>query len=60
MAAPVTSDSSDDETPVAAAPVAKAFDDDDGDNLPEKPVDKESDLAKKTRAELADLDDLDI
>lgn len=49
-----------DDTPVAATPVATAFDDDDGDNLPEKPVEKESDLAKKTRAELADLDDLDI
>lgn len=48
------------DTPVVAAPVATAFDDDDGDNLPEKPVEKESDLAKKTRAELADLDDLDI
>jgi len=30
------------------------------DKLPDEPVDKESDLAKKTRAELADLDDLDI
>ncbi len=30
------------------------------DNLTEAPVEKESDLAKKTRAELADLDDLDI
>jgi len=47
----------DDDTDAAAAPVA---DDDDGDNLPDEPVEKESDLAKKTRAELADLDDLDI
>lgn len=30
------------------------------DNVPDEPVEKESDLAKKTRAELADLDDLDI
>lgn len=46
----------------ATAPVAavSAADDDDVDNVPEKPVEKESDLAKKTRAELADLDDLDI
>jgi len=68
MAAPVASDdapvaSYDDapvDVPVAPAPVATAFDDDDGDNLTDKPVEKESDLAKKTRAELADLDDLDI
>lgn len=33
---------------------------DDGDNSSDEPVEKESDLAKKTRAELADLDDLDI
>jgi predicted RNA-binding protein YlqC (UPF0109 family) len=33
---------------------------DDGDNFTDEPVEKESDLAKKTRAELADLDDLDI
>lgn len=45
----------------AAAPVAvAAVSDDDGDNLSDEPVEKESDLAKKTRAELADLDDLDI
>lgn len=31
-----------------------------GDNSADEPVEKESDLAKKTRAELADLDDLDI
>jgi predicted RNA-binding protein YlqC (UPF0109 family) len=44
-----------------AAPVAvAAVSDDDGDNLSDEPVEKESDLAKKTRAELADLDDLDI
>lgn len=44
-----------------AAPVAvTAVSDDDGDNLSDEPVEKESDLAKKTRAELADLDDLDI
>lgn len=30
------------------------------DNTADEPVEKESDLAKKTRAELADLDDLDI
>lgn len=30
------------------------------DNLTDKAVEKESDLARKTRAELADLDDLDI
>lgn len=30
------------------------------DNLADEPVDKESDRAKQTRAELADLDDLDI
>jgi len=34
--------------------------DDTGDNSADEPVEKESDLAKKTRAELADLDDLDI
>ena len=44
-----------------AAPVAvAAVSDDDGDNSSDEPVEKESDLAKKTRAELADLDDLDI
>lgn len=32
----------------------------DVDNLTDTTVEKESDLAKKTRAELADLDDLDI
>lgn len=50
------------DAPVAAAPapVATAFDDDSGDNSSDEPVEKESDLAKKTRAELADLDDLDI
>ncbi len=32
----------------------------DEDNSTEESVEKESDLAKKTRAELADLDDLDI
>lgn len=59
-------------TPRAAAPVASDdsstkpattnddSDDDFGDNLSDKPVEKSSDLAKKTRAELADLDDLDI
>ncbi len=41
------------------APVA-AVSDDGVDNVPDEPVEKESDLAKKTRAELADLDDLDI
>lgn len=40
-----------DDTAVADAPV---------DNTADEPVEKESDLAKKTRAELADLDDLDI
>ncbi len=30
------------------------------DKIADEPVDKESDLARKTRAELADLDDLDI
>lgn len=30
------------------------------DNVADEPVEKESDLARKTRAELADLDDLDI
>lgn len=45
----------------AVAPVAVAATaDDDGDNSTDEPVEKESDLAKKTRAELADLDDLDI
>ena len=47
----------DDGAPVAARVVA---DDDDVDNVPDEPVEKESSLAKKTRAELADLDDLDI
>jgi predicted RNA-binding protein YlqC (UPF0109 family) len=51
----------DDGGAAAAAPVAVAASaDDDGDNLPDEPVEKESDLAKKTRAEFADLDDLDI
>jgi predicted RNA-binding protein YlqC (UPF0109 family) len=43
-----------DDTPVddtTSAPV---------DNVADEPVEKESDMAKKTRAELADLDDLDI
>lgn len=47
--------------PTAATPVQD--DDDDvtiGDNSTDKTVDNTSDLAKKTRAELADLDDLDI
>lgn len=60
VAAPVAQDAPDDDAPVAAAPIATAFDDDDGDNSTDEPVEKESDLAKKTRAELADLDDLDI
>jgi len=30
------------------------------DNVADEPVEKESDMARKTRAELADLDDLDI
>lgn len=50
-AAPVHDDARQD----APAPVV-----DDGDNFTDEPVEKESDLAKKTRAELADLDDLDI
>ena len=44
-------DAADDSTAVADEPV---------DNVSEAPVEKDSDLAKKTRAELADLDDLDI
>ena len=51
--------------PAATTKAGKAFDDDDdvsvaGDNSSDVAVEKESDLAKKTRAELADLDDLDI
>lgn len=52
------------EAPVAAAaPVATSSDDDDDksvQNSADEPVEKESDLAAKTRKELADLDDLDI
>jgi predicted RNA-binding protein YlqC (UPF0109 family) len=47
----------------SSAPVASSSDDDDYqtvDNSSDEPVDKESDLAKKTRKELAELDDLDI
>ncbi len=40
--------------------VEEAPRDTDGDNFIDEPVEKESSLAKKTRAELADLDDLDI
>ncbi len=57
-------------TPRFAAPAAdptttaSVQDDDDdvvlGDNSTDTTVDNSSDLAKKTRAELADLDDLDI
>ena len=51
--------------PVTASSAGKAFDDDDdlgvvGDKSSDEPVDNSSALAKKTRAELADLDDLDI
>lgn len=49
-----------DDTSSTFAPKKDNVDEDLGDNLPEKPVEKESDLAKKTREELADLDDLDI
>lgn len=49
----------DDAAPVATS-AAPVVDEDDEDVLPEKATEKESDLAKKTRAELADLDDLDI
>lgn len=48
-------------TPKAAATTSS--DDDDSqtvDNFSDEPVEKESDLAAKTRKELADLDDLDI
>lgn len=52
----------DGDAPGAPAPVTMSApaDDDDVDNVSDEPVEKESDLAKKTRAELADLDDLDI
>ena len=44
------------------APVSTSDDDDSNyvHNSPEEPVEKESDLATKTRKELADMDDLDI
>ena len=58
---PVAQDS-DSAAPVSSA--APAVDDDDlatlGDNSSDEVVDNSSALAKKTRAELADLDDLDI
>ncbi|HMR73064.1 MAG TPA: KH domain-containing protein [Candidatus Saccharibacteria bacterium] len=42
-------------------PKAETADEDEAvEKISETPVEKESDLAKKTRAELADLDDLDI
>lgn len=44
-----------------AKPKVETLDDDEiVEKAPEVAVEKESDLAKKTRAELADLDDLDI
>ena len=48
-AAPAKSDSADEDVSEEAV-----------ETTAEEPVEKESDLAKKTRAELADLDDLDI
>lgn len=47
----------------STAPTDDASDDyavDGGDNATDQPVEKESDLALRTRKELADLDDLDI
>jgi predicted RNA-binding protein YlqC (UPF0109 family) len=52
-AAPVKDNDDDMTAPIVA-------DDEPVETVPEKPVEKDSDLAKKTRAELADLDDLDI
>jgi len=46
-----TAVSNDDSEPTSEAPV---------ETLSDEPVDKESDYSKKTRAELAELDDLDI
>ncbi len=46
--------------PVADDAVAEDVTEAPVDNVADEPVEKESDLAKKTRAELADLDDLDI
>jgi predicted RNA-binding protein YlqC (UPF0109 family) len=51
--------------PRQASPVSSEAEKDDPREAPvettaDEPVEKESDLAKKTRAELADLDDLDI
>ncbi len=43
-----------------AQPTSQRRDDNDVDNSPSETVENESDLAKKTREELADLDDLDI
>lgn len=56
-------DGADDSAAPVSAP-APVVDDEDlsvfGDNSSDEPVDNSSALAKKTRAELADLDDLDI
>ena len=46
-----------DEEPVAAAPAEEI---DEAEDVDDAPVEEGSELAKKTRAELADLDDLDI
>ncbi len=46
-----------DEEPVAAAPAEEI---DEVEDVDDAPVEEGSELAKKTRAELADLDDLDI
>lgn len=48
------------QTAAPAMAAVSSTSDDDVDNLSDGVVEKESDLAKKTRAELADLDDLDI
>lgn len=48
------------ESPVASEPADNVVSDRAVENTADEPVEKESDLAKKTRAELADLDDLDI
>lgn len=45
---------------VATAATSTATDDEPVNNFTDEPVENESDLAKKTRKELAELDDLDI
>jgi predicted RNA-binding protein YlqC (UPF0109 family) len=61
---PSTTISSDDPVPVAAsddaADVPEEIADEPVENATDEAVDKSSDYSKKTRAELAELDDLDI